>query len=87
MGNQQTYKEFFYPFNLNKICVFFWDVIDLYLNSLLKYLGHLNTPAYTDKNVFLTESSITAECVWAELFQKQSFSDCNVLLCNITGIK
>lgn len=86
MGNQQTHKEFSYPFNLNKICVFFWDVIDLYSYSL-KYLGHLNTPAYTDKNVFPSESSITAECERAELFQKQSFSDCNVLLCNITAIK
>lgn len=66
---------------------FFENVIDLYLNSLLKYLGHLNTPAYTDKNVFPSESSITAECERAELFQKQSFSDCNVLLCNITAIK
>lgn len=87
IGNQLIHKEFSYPFNLNKTCAFFWDVIDLYLNSLLKYLGHFNTPACTDKNVFPTESSTTAECERAELFQKQSFSDCNVLLCNITGIK
>lgn len=76
MGKQQIHKEFSYPFNLNNICVFFWDVNDLYSNSLLKYLRHFNTPAHTDKNVFPTDSSTTAECEWAVSKAKFQWLQC-----------